>query len=91
MRTFSHRGGIIVVCRATRFTRSSLTMSTPKKSGGKASRRARIAIALPASNAPRNPVVRALIQRGAGQSAGSHRRSVKAERRAANVSLKKSV
>ena len=63
-------------------------MSSPKKSGGKAARRARLALQLPTAK-PRNPVVRALAQREAAQNAGPHRVSGKAERRRQKIALAK--
>lgn len=63
-------------------------MSSRKKSGGKASRRAQLAIRVPAAT-PRNPVVIAPIRREASQGAGRHQSSGKAERRAQKVALKK--
>ena len=62
-------------------------MSSAKKSGGKQSRRARLAVVLPAAK-PRNPVAIALIRREAAQRAGRHQASRKAERRAQKVALK---
>ena len=63
-------------------------MSSSKKSGGKAGRRARRAIRLPAK-APRNPVVLALVRKETPQKAGRHERPDKAERRAQKMLLKK--
>lgn len=63
-------------------------MGSPKKSDGKATRRARLALSLPALK-PRNAVVQALARREAAQKAGPHRNSRKAERRAQKVATDK--
>lgn len=63
-------------------------MASPKKSAGRAARRARLAVILPTLK-PRNPVVRALAQRDNAQKAGRHQASGKAERRRQKVALAK--
>jgi hypothetical protein len=64
-------------------------MSSQRKARDDGKRLARFYFALPASAAPRNPVVAAMAHRASTQGAGRHLRARGAERRAQRVALLK--